>query len=956
MNLGWPATISHRVDQIIQEHAANVALKDGYGRVLSYQAMGERVESIARALRVAKVPEGATVGVFQTPSADWICSLLAILRVGAVYMPLDLRNSIPRLKSIVTAAHTAVILADNEMTPQIREIATQDVLSINVSQLGASATNVEPKAVKSDSPAIILFTSGSTGEPKGIVISQASLCAHFEGFHRAFDVASMAQVVLQQSTYSFDYSLNQIFAALAEGGCLYVAPAEIRGDPHELAKVITEQGVTYTAATPSEYDMWFRFAMDDLRRSTKWKAAWFGGEPTSQSVISGFRSLSLPALRIFSGYGPAEMTVSSTKAEVLYRDQNLQFPLPGGFMLPNYCAYIVNEKLEPVPVGVPGEIVLGGVGVAMGYLGQADLTKQKFLPDPFAKKHRHYMANKWDRLYRSGDRGRLREDGAIYCDGRVDGDMQVKLRGFRIELGEIENVIIKEAAGALVHAVVTLRDGFLFAHVVFDPETLEASREAALDKLRSRLPLPPHMCPSLFVMLKEMPLTSHLKIDRRAIQALPLPDTVRVSTDAQHELTQTEEALAGLWKNIIPHRPSGLMPRSDFFHVGGNSLLLVKLQTMIKRSFGMAPRLIDLMNSSTLEAMASLVGGSANTGAINWDAEVALEDSLLKTAQAVSTSSPHRSNKLRVLMTGATGNLGRYILPRLGQDDRVGQVVCIVRSGSQPNKGVFSSSPKISVVEGDLSLPNLGLSETDFTGLAQNTDVVLHCAANRNFWDGYEVLRPVNVDSVKTLARLALLNSSKLHVLSSGAVEVYGEGSKDTQPSTDGYDGYVASKWAAEQYLNKAAQELGLNVTVHRPEATKVGGRSSVGAEAAAQELISFAKTIGTRPDFSRVEGTVDMAPANDIAGRVVADVCGVESGRSPSKITVVRHAGKLRATTGDLALHASKIDGAAELEALPTIPVLKWFGKAKRAGFGQFVTAQELVVSEGGLRLLSRR
>jgi hybrid polyketide synthase / nonribosomal peptide synthetase ACE1 len=557
-------------------------------------------------------------------------------------------------------------------------------------------------------------------------------------------------------------------------------------------------------------------------------------------------------------------------------------------------------------------------------------------------------------MYCSGDRGRLHEDGAIYCDGRIDGDTQVKLRGFRIELGEIENVIIKEAAGALAHAMVTLRDGFLVAHVVFDPETPEASREAVLDKLRSRLPLPPYMCPSLFVTLEEMPLTSHLKIDRRAIQAMPLPDFVQVLTDAQCELTQTEEALAGLWMNVIPHRPSGLTPGSDFFHVGGNSLLLVKLQTVIKRAFGTAPRLMDLMNSSTLEAMASLVGGGANTGAINWDAEVALEDSLFKTAQAVGTSSPRRSNKLRTLMTGATGNLGRYILPRLVQDDRVGQVVCIVRSGSQPNKGLFSSSLKISVVEGDLSLPNLGLSETDFTGLAQNTDVVLHCAANRNFWDGYEVLRPVNVDSVKTLARLALLNSSKLHVLSSGAVEVYGEGNKDTQPSTDGSDGYVASKWAAERYLSKAAQELGLNVTVHRPEATKVGSSGSSGSVGAmVQELISFAKTMGTRPDFGRVEGTVDMAPADDVAGRVVADVCGAkdEGGRGPSKITVVCHAGKLRATTGDLALHASKMEGAAEFEALPTMPVLKWLGEAKRAGFGQFVTAQELVVSCGWCR-----
>ncbi|KAI1414159.1 putative equisetin synthetase [Hypoxylon sp. FL1857] len=959
MDLTWPATISHRVDEVIQQHADSIALKDGYGHVLSYQAMGERIESIAHALRAAKTPQGAAVGVFQAPSADWICSLLAILRVGAVYVPLDVRNSIPRLKSIMSASRPAAILTDKYMAPQIREIAKQDVLSINVSQLATSTNGVEPNAAKPGSPAIILFTSGSTGEPKGIVMSHASLCAHFEGFHRAFDIASMAQVVLQQSTYSFDYSLNQIFAALAGGGCLYVAPAETRGDPHELAKAIIEHGVTYTAATPSEYDMWFRFATDDLRLSTTWKAAWFGGEATSRSVINGFRDLGLPGLRTFSGYGPAEMTVSSTKAEVLYQDENLQFPLPGGLMLPNYSAYIVDENLDLVPVGVPGEIVLGGVGVATGYLGQADLTKQKFLPNPFAKKHPHYVANKWDRIYRSGDRGRLREDGAIYCDGRIDGDTQVKLRGFRIELGEIENVIVKEAAGAIVHAVVTLRDGFLVAHVAFTSETPEVSREVVLNELRSHLPLPPYMCPSLFVALEEIPLTSHLKIDRRAIQAMPIPDAVQVSADAQRDLTQTEEALAELWLKVIPHRPTGLTPQSDFFHAGGNSLLLVKLQTVVKNAFGAAPRLIDLMNNSALEDMASLVGGGADTGAINWDAEVALEESIHKTAQNASTSSPHRSDKLRVLMTGATGNLGRYILPRLVQDDRIGQVICIVRGSSQLNNALFSSSSKISVIESDLALPNLGLSETEFTRIGQNIDVILHCAANRNFWDAYEILRPVNVGSIKALARLALLNHSKLHFLSSGTVAVYGENSKDKQPPADGSDGYVASKWAAERYLSKAAQELGLSVTVHRPEAIKTSppdGNDSVAA--VAQDLINFAKTIGIRPDFGRVEGTVDMAPVDDVASRIVADLCGTkkEDGSDPSNITVVHHAGEIRATTGDLALYASQMEDAAEFEALPTMPVLKWFGEAKRAGFRQFVTAQELVVSEGGLRLVSRR
>ncbi|KAL5356525.1 hypothetical protein BJX96DRAFT_171691 [Aspergillus floccosus] len=956
MNLEWPGTISHRVDQMIQEHATDIALKDGYGRVLTYQGMGDRIESIAHALRSAKVPEGTVVGVFQTPSADWICSLLAILRAGAVYMPLDLRNSISRLKRIVDSARPTLILVDNAMQPQIEEIAAQNIPFINVSQLEAVSSEIRSNAARSESPAIAMFTSGSTGEPKGILMSHASLCAHFEGFHRAFDVESMAQVVLQQSTYSFDYSLNQIFAALAGGGCLYVAPADIRGDPQELAKAIIQQGITYTAATPSEYEMWFRFAMNELRESTAWKAAWFGGEAAGPSVIHGFRSLGLPGLRTFSGYGPAEMTVSSTKAEVFYHDEDIQFPLPGGFMLPNYCAYVVDEKLDPVPVGVPGEIILGGVGVAMGYMSKDDMTKQQFLPDPFMKTHPHYVTHEWNRMYRSGDYGYLREDGAIYCVGRIEGDTQVKLRGFRVELGEIENVIMKEADGALVQTAVTLHDGTLVAHVVFEPATSESARQSLLGKLRSSLPLPPYMRPSLFVTLDEMPLTSHLKIDRKAIQAMPLPDAVFTPTETHRELTQTEKVLTGLWMDVVPHRPSGLTAISDFFHVGGNSLLLVQLQAMIKRAFGTSPRLVDLMNNSTLETMASLLGGSLDARAINWDAEIALDDFLFKTAEAARVASPRPSEHLRILMTGATGNLGSYILPRLVQDTRVGQVMCILRGGLQHSKAsTLPTDPKIFVVDADLSLPNMGLSEIDFNALAQTTDIVLHCAANRNFWDGYEVLRPTNVDSVKTLVNLALLNHSKLHVLSSGAVEVY----EATQPPSDGSDGYVASKWVVEQYLRNAAQAVGLDATVHRPEAARTDSSSYENVRDAVEELITVAKgKLGTRPDFGRVEGTVHMAPVNDIADRIVANVCGVhgEDARSPGNISVLRYAGTLRATTADLAIHASKIAGAEEFEALPMMPVLQWFGEAKRAGFGQFVTAQELVMSDGGLRLVSRR
>ncbi|KAK0383741.1 hypothetical protein NLU13_9652 [Sarocladium strictum] len=986
MCLEWPATVAHRIDQVIAQNPNSIALKDGHGNALAYAAMDLRVESIAHALReqLPTSDEQPVIGVFQMPTTDFICSLLAIHRVGAIYLPLDLRIGTARLRKYVNGAQPRAILTDNETSSLTGEVGVHDTATvINVSDLPAKMEQQQPgsareeAAAKPDQTAYIIFTSGSTGEAKGIVVTHAGLRANLEGYHREWAIDGLASVMLQQAAFSFDASLLQIYAPLTTGGCLFVVPADARGDPHEVTRLMAEHGVTMTQATPSEYDMWFRSAPENVRRCTSWKAAWFGGERAAPGLLDGFRRAceALPNLRVFTSYGPTECTISSMKGEADVRDPSLAVPVPGR-VLPNYAAYIVDEDMQPVPVGVPGEIVLGGAGVGRNeYLGRPDLTAEAFKPDPFVAQL-ELEGDGGARMYRTGDYGRLDGNGLLAIEGRIAGDTQVKLRGFRIELAEIERVMIQEGAGSLTHAVVTLqshgdREDFLAAHVVLDGRSrLEGTK--VIDSLRARLPLciPQYMCPSVVVVLDDVPLTAHAKVDRKAVQAMPLPvlleEEEAVLEEEQH-FTPTERRLACLWTRLLPpHAP--LTRRSDFFLAGGSSLLLVRLQAAIKVDFGDAPRLSRLMSAPGLASMAALLDSLKPV--VNWDHEMALDslDQVFTQPRRVR----RRSNDLHVLVTGATGHLGKRIVARLAGNENISRIVCLVRPAQGRDLATLFSGvvwgEKVHVVPADLpSLPDdAELSEID---------TVLHCASDRTFWDGYSAAKPVNVDTVKALVRLCLANGANLHVLSSGAVSEYeadGDitGSDGSLPLPSPDDGYVSSKWVAERYLAKAARLAGLHVTVHRP--TQVGGADAhTGPEqdvteteaAMVQAMLLVTPRLGIQPDFAHLGGWLDIAPIEDVAGVVAASVAAEPEPEvlGSKALHIVNLPGTSRVRTDALALHTRKLLEDPRNEAvrkLPTVSGLHFVGVAKKAGlFGWVLTAQEIVVKdEKGQKIVTRR
>ncbi|KAM0228605.1 hypothetical protein ACHAPO_010577 [Fusarium lateritium] len=930
----WQPTVSHQIDQVIQNNPERIALKDGNGNVLTYEQMGTRIDTISKALIDAGTVQGTVVGVFQEPSADWICSLLAIFKAGAVYVPLDLRNSIPRLVSIVKASRPSVIITDGTTDDKVELIGAKFVTKLQLASLDESRRDSTGlNHAKVGSLAVILFTSGSTGEPKGLMMTHTNLVSYAEVSSRTFARVDEDLVVLQQSPFSFDFSLDQTMAALTNGGCLYVVPASKRGDPEEISKIMVEESVSYTTATPSEYDLWLRYSTETMRQCTSWRFAFSGGEAMSYKLAREFGSLKLTNLHVFNGYGPAETTILSHRIDLKYADSDLPDPLPAGYPLPGFSVCIVDEKMRPVPLGVQGEIVLGGPCIVSGYLSMPESTRDKFLPDTFFGTS--------GTVYRSGDRGRLSPDGLLFCDGRLEGNTMIKLRGFRVELDEVEKTIVRHSAGALSHAVVTVRGNeegrYLAAHVVFAPELPIQDREGVMKALRQTLPLPPYMRPSLFQVLPDIPRTAHLKIDRKAIQDIPV-ETAK--SEISQSLTDSEQRLSELWRRVLPLDPGSLTHESDFFLIGGNSILLVKLQALLRHVSWTAPKLVTLMGSSTLGAMASVLEDCDPVNVINWDAET-------KFPQHLQLETPLRAagktTDINVLLTGASGYLGRHLLSSLVKDHRVARVHCLCRTLNNDKR--VDDDSKVKITQSDLAEHNLGISESTFSQLATEVDVIIHCAANRSFWDRYEALKADNLDSTKELVKFVISSGRviPLHFVSSGAVAKY---INRLTPPADGGDGYVATKWASESFLKQAADSIGLPIFSHRPvECESV--QQSEEDMSIVNELMQIVKSLGCRPSFDGVGGFVDVMPVSEVVEAIHEAALNSQTGKG---LCILEHKAHQRAYVESF---ATVVESDDNLSKLPSIPILEWFGKAKKAGFSYFLAAQDLVL---GSQLFSRR
>ncbi|KAI1376083.1 putative polyketide synthase [Hypoxylon crocopeplum] len=882
----WPETVVHRIDDM--------------GDSWSYAEMADRVNAIASTLAEHGVTPGSVVGVFQAPGLYWIASLVAIMRIGAVYVPLDLNSTASRLATMVNDCRPTAIIIDQTTSTEVAELGLQQKASIiDVASIPASVKNVLSITATSTDAAVIFYTSGTTGTPKGVVLSHQNLRNHLE-----FERISGQEIVLQHSALGFDLGLDQCLLALTLGGTLIVVPRSSRGDPMAIVKLISQESVTYTGATPSEYSSWIQYGFSTLASHTSWRYAMVCGEKCPPKLIDDFAKLNLPNLQLWNSYGPTEGTFGSTDI-ILSPGKPLPDPVLIGSAMTNRSVYILDDDFNPVSLGTTGQICIGGAGLAIGYLHNTALTNQKFITNPFAPDY--FKAKGWTRMYSTGDKGRMMADGALEILGRVDGDSQIKLRGIRVELEDIESTILKSAKGALATVVVTARGDppMLVAHAVFDSHV--EAQDSFLQDLKASLPLPQYMRPAAIVAVPSLPLTANGKLDRKAIQDMPITKGDGAQRKAQ--------------------------------------LNNIELQGEIKKQMGVTLKVVQLFENSTLGAMAAVIQDAtyADADQIDWVDETGLTKEMVDAGHNPRLSHARTGT---VILTGATGFLGQELLRQLVASPEIQEIHCIaVRSASK--LGDLASSPKVSVHAGDLATPNLGLTPKAAAAMFARADALVHSGADVSFLKTYTTLRGPNVEATKALALLALAHGTPVHYVSTIATgrlkagSVFAEESLRAHAPPAGFpDAYVASKWAAEVFLENVHARLGLRVRVHRPSSITGVGASELDVVNA---VVLFARRLRAVPVSSRWSGKLDFISVERTAREIVGEVLAVSDDDGDDGIAFRHHSGEVIIPIENLTEYLEKTDGATYVE----LPLLEWTEKAVGEGLNVLIAAYLSAVDE---------
>ncbi|BAY08030.1 non-ribosomal peptide synthetase [Calothrix sp. NIES-2098] len=798
---------------------------------ITYRELNARANQLAHHLQTLGVEPDVLVGICVERSLEMLVALLAILKAGGAYVPLDTAYPQQRLSLMLADSQVKVLLTQENLLATFPE-HQGDVVCIDRDweDIATQAQDDLDINVHPDNLAYLIYTSGSTGKPKGVAMPHRPLVNLITWQSQASTVG-FGRKTLQYTPISFDVSFQEIFATLTTGGTLILISESMRREPIQLLQFLNQEGIERLFLPYVALQQLAEIArIEGIVPRSLCEVITAGEQLRITDAIAQFFH-QLPNCTLHNHYGPSETHVV-TAFTLANSPKNWSVLPPIGRPIANSQMYLLDSQLQPVPLGVPGELYIGGIGIARGYLNRPDLTDTRFIPNPFG--------NSNERLYKTGDLARYLPDGNLEYLSRIDG--QVKIRGYRIELGEIETAIAQHPS--VKTSVVIDREDLpgqkrLVAYLVQNQQSENDSQLASELRQFLKQKLPEYMIPTAFVSLEKLPLTPSGKLDRKA---LPAPDRSRSTLDVAliTPRTPTEEKMLSIWTKILGSDRIGI--QENFFELGGNSLLAAQLMIYVREMFQVQMPVRCVFEQQTIEGLCQILdrllqqGTAALKTGVNLKAEAVLDANIYP--QGVLANNINQPN--HIFLTGATGFLGAFILHELLQQTQA-KIYCLVRADNE-NEGLrrlqknlekyliwdANQSSRIIAIPGDLDRPHLGLSLEQFESLAEQIDVIYHSGAQVGFAKPYSLIKAANVLGTQEILRLACQAQLKpVHYISTIAVFstiacfnglniLYEDDEIDnSEPYLYQDIGYIQSKWVAEKLI-WIAKSRGMPVTVHR--------------------------------------------------------------------------------------------------------------------------------------------
>ncbi|MDG4863767.1 amino acid adenylation domain-containing protein, partial [Streptomyces sp. T-3] len=864
---------------LVQDRAAEspdaIALRQA-GIEVTYAQLWSNATRLADELAAHGVCPGDRVAVWLQRSPATVTSLLAVLAAGAVFVPVDAAYPEERVRYLLDDAQPSLIVTDGSVQP----FDGISVPTLHLDELPATPSEGpgRPARVPADAPAYMIYTSGSTGRPKGVLIRHSSVVNNLRWRQRTWPLNADDRV-LHNHSFSFDPAMWAVLWPLAAGASIVLATQEQMTDPNAMLGVVRNHDVTVLGGVPSLLTL-----LLDHREAgtcTRVRLVLSGAEPLTDALLE--RISSTWSADIANLYGPTEATIDATAHRVPEHGRTL--PLPIGRAVDNTGVHVVDAQLRPVPDGVPGEIVVTGAGLALGYHNRPELTAERFLPDPFDTTS--------GRLYRTGDLGRRLPDGNIQFLGRIDD--QVKIRGHRVELAEVEAAVtaLPGVRDACVAALDAGSEHARLACVVVPFAAGEGSTPTTED-IRSALAeqLPGYLVPDRFLAVDELPRTPNGKADRRRVtELLTAGDSGAAAPQITAEPRNAlERSVAQAFAEVL--RVPAIDIHADFFEAGGTSLLLARLAASLSGKHDVDIPLHEFFRTPTVAGVAETIEiyrREGIAGVLGRKHAATLENDGTLDASITPEGLPEADwdNPRRVFLTGATGYLGLHLVEQLLRRTDA-EVVTLCRARDEAHAlerlkegfalyeiDVADQLHRVSCVTGDLAEERLGLTPAQWDDLAATVDVIYHNGALVNFVYPYSALKAANVGGTQRVIELACTTRLKTvhHVstidtlLATHMPRPFLETDAPLNSAVGVPAGYTGSKWVAEKVVNEA-RKRGIPVSVYRPGL--ILGHTKNGATQTIDYLLVALRgflPMRILPDYPRI---FDVVPVDYVAKAIV--------------------------------------------------------------------------------------